>query len=180
MKGIFWNSRGLRDLAKSSFLLDTSGEQNLDFIALLETGRYDFTSHELSHFCGEKNFLWSWTSPRGRSGGILVGVNLDTFDVGNIVHGDFHVKFKLRNKLDNFEWILISIYGAAQNEHKESFLPELVNTCSVESLPLMVGGDFNIIRSPSEKNNNRYEDRWPFLFNAVINSLDLRELQLSG
>jgi endonuclease/exonuclease/phosphatase family metal-dependent hydrolase len=45
---------------------------------------------------------------------------------------------------------------------------------------LKMGGDFNIIRSPREKNNTRYEDRWPFLFNAVINSLDLRELELSG
>lgn len=180
MKGILWKSTGLWDLAKSGFLLDTSNEQNLDFIALLETGRNDFTSLELSHFCGEKNFFWSWTSPRGRSGGILVRVNLDTYDVGNIVHGDFHVKFKLQNKSDNFEWILISVYGAAQSEHKESFLRELVNTCSVESLPLMVGGDFNIIRSPSEKKNNRYEHRWPFLFNVVINSLDLRELELSG
>ena len=41
-------------------------------------------------------------------------------------------------------------------------------------------GDFNIIRGPNEKNNDRYDDRWPSLFNAVINSLDLRELELSG
>jgi endonuclease/exonuclease/phosphatase family metal-dependent hydrolase len=44
----------------------------------------------------------------------------------------------------------------------------------------MVGGDFNIVRSPSEKNNLRYNDRWLFLFNVVINSLDLRDLELSG
>ena len=42
------------------------------------------------------------------------------------------------------------------------------------------GGDFNIIRGPNEKNNDRYDDRWPSLFNAVINSVDLRELELSG
>ena len=43
-----------------------------------------------------------------------------------------------------------------------------------------MGGDFNLIRSPNEKNNDRYDDRWPFLFNAVINSRDLREIELSG
>jgi hypothetical protein len=47
-------------------------------------------------------------------------------------------------------------------------------------VPLLVGGDFNIIRNQKEKNNNRYNDRWSSLFNAVINSLDLRELELSG
>jgi hypothetical protein len=53
-----------------------------------------------------------------------------------------------------------------------------VNTVSNETNPVLVGGggDFNIIRSPNEKNNPRYDNRWPFLFNAVINSLDLREL----
>ena len=43
-----------------------------------------------------------------------------------------------------------------------------------------MGGDFNIIRGPNEKNNDRYDDRCPSLFNVVINSLDLRELELSG
>ena len=44
MKGLFWNSRGLRDLAKSNFLNDTSQENHLDFIAILETRRDDFTT----------------------------------------------------------------------------------------------------------------------------------------
>ena len=44
----------------------------------------------------------------------------------------------------------------------------------------MLGGDFNIIRGPGEKNKDSYDDRWPSLFNAVINSLDLKELELSG
>jgi endonuclease/exonuclease/phosphatase family metal-dependent hydrolase len=43
-----------------------------------------------------------------------------------------------------------------------------------------VGGDFNIIRNRSEKNNDRFEERWSFLFNAVIDSLDLREIEMSG
>jgi hypothetical protein len=43
----------------------------------------------------------------------------------------------------------------------------------------MVGGDFNIIRRRKEKNNNRYDDRWPFLFNVVINNLNLREIEPS-
>ena len=36
MRGLFWNSRGLADLAKRRFLADTSVEQQLDFIALLK------------------------------------------------------------------------------------------------------------------------------------------------
>lgn len=51
--------------------------------------------------------------------------------------------------------------------------------CSHETLPILIGGDFNILRSPNDKNNNNYDDRWPFLFNAVIDGLNLRELDMS-
>lgn len=44
----------------------------------------------------------------------------------------------------------------------------------------MIGGDFNIKRGPHEKNNANYNDRWPFLFNAIIDAFNLRELELSG
>jgi hypothetical protein len=113
------------------------------------------------------------------SGGILVGINKDKFDVFDIKHGNFVLKFKLCNKEDNFEWKMLAVYGVAQESEKESFLSELARMCDNESLPLLVGGDFNIIRNQSEKNNNRYNDRWPSLFNDVINGLDLRELELS-
>ena len=38
MKGIFWNSRGLGDLAKHRFLSDLVKEEQISFIALSETG----------------------------------------------------------------------------------------------------------------------------------------------
>ena len=52
MRGIFWNSRGLKDLAKRRFLADASLEHHLDFIALYETGRGNFTPHFLSTLSG--------------------------------------------------------------------------------------------------------------------------------
>ena len=48
MKGIFWNSRGLKDLAKRRFLAEASIEHRLDFIALSETGRDNFSPQFLN------------------------------------------------------------------------------------------------------------------------------------
>jgi hypothetical protein len=45
---------------------------------------------------------------------------------------------------------------------------------------MMLGGDFNILRNREEKNSDNYNPRWPFIFNAIIESLDLREIVLSG
>jgi hypothetical protein len=36
------------------------------------------------------------------------------------------------------------------------------------------------MRSKEDKNNDNFNPRWPFMFNAIIDSLDLRELSLSG
>jgi exonuclease III len=70
----------------------------------------------------------------------------------------------------------VAVYGSPQPDQKENFLAELVRMCSHENLPLLMGGDYNILRNPSEKNNSNYSTRWPFLFNAVIDGLNLKEL----
>jgi hypothetical protein len=133
-----------------------------------------------SKTCVLEEFLWHCNEPRGRSGGILLGIDLDVYDIGTIDEGDFYVKFHLCNKNNRFKWALVAIYGPTQDNFKESFLSGLVNMCRHEALPIMLGGDFNIIRKPDEKNNDRFDHQWPFLFNAVMDSLDLWELEMSG
>ena len=102
MKGIFWNSRGLADLAKRRFLAETTIEQKLDFIALLEIGRDNFTSQFLGTLSRGIDFDWHCLPPRGRSGGIVLGVICEMLEVINVVRGDFAVKFWVRLKLDGY------------------------------------------------------------------------------
>ena len=111
---------------------------------------------------------------------MLVGVNSTTLHVNNVSHGDRCVKFKLRSRSDGFEWSLVSVYGAAQDDKKHEFLAELSRICQDDTQPMLVGGDFNIIRRKEDKNNDNFDPRWPFMFNAIIESLDLREIALSG
>jgi hypothetical protein len=142
---LFWNSRGLSDFAKTRFLRESSIEHDLTFIALLETGKQDFSQGSLNNFSGGKNFVWHWTAPRGRSGGMLLGVNIDRLDVGSIEDGDFFVKFRVRDRRSDFKWVLVAVYGAAQPEFKESFLTELVQACREESLPTFIFFTGNIV-----------------------------------
>jgi hypothetical protein len=143
-------------------------------------GRKGFTDAVLRNLCGGKNFLWHCKEPRGCSGSILLEIDLDSFDIGAIDEGDFYIKFHLCNKDNSFKWALVAIYGPTQDNLKEQFLTKMVNLCSHERLPILIGGDFNMLRNPSEKNNDNYEHRWPFLFNSVIDGLNLRELEMSS
>jgi hypothetical protein len=79
-----------------------------------------------------------------------VGVDLDTFDIGAIDEGCYYVKFHLCNKDANFKWALVGVYGPDQNPQKEKFFIELVHMMSHEKLPILMGGDFNILRHAQE------------------------------
>jgi hypothetical protein len=37
-----------------------------------------------------------------------------------------------------------------------------------------------LLRFPCEKSRGSFENHWPFLFNAIIDSLDLREVSMIG
>jgi hypothetical protein len=180
MKGSFWNSDGFKDPAKHHFVRETIFEHKLDFFAILETGRDNFSTPFLNNISGGQDFQWYCLPPIGRSGGILIGINSALLTVQRVVAGDRCVKFFVESKADHFRWALVAVYGAAQDEHKPEFLAELVRICEEEPLPILVGGDINIIRRKEEKNNDNFNTRWPFLFNAIIESLDLREIALSG
>jgi hypothetical protein len=110
----------------------------------------------------------------------LLGADLDVFDIGAIDEGDFYVKLMLRDKSDGFKFALYGVYGPVQQNRKEVFLSEMAHICSKESLPFVIAGDFNIMRHPDDKNTDNFNTRWPNLFNAVIETLQLKEFVMSG
>ena len=180
MRGMFWNSRGLSDLAKHKHVIDCVHEHGLDFVAISEAGKCDFRPNVLEHLSGGFDYTLHSLPARGRSGGILLGIQTTTMDLLAFSTGEFHIKFHLRNRADNFTWTLVAVYGAAQDEYKSAFLRELVNLAKNNPQPMLIGGEFNILRYQEEKNNDYFDTHWPFLFNDVIDNLDLREAIMSG
>jgi hypothetical protein len=93
MKEFFWNSRGLGDLSKHNYLSSLVREQHLDFLAIMETGSDSFSKFTLRHLSGGVDFLWHTMPPRGRSEGVILGINPTCFDIGAIDEGDFYTRF---------------------------------------------------------------------------------------
>jgi len=89
MKGIYWNSRGLSDLAKYRYISEAIREQNLDFVAVMETGKKDMSRVNLNRLSGGADYIWHCLPPRGRSGGILLGINALNLELSLIVEGSF-------------------------------------------------------------------------------------------
>jgi hypothetical protein len=95
MNGMFRNSRGLHDLAKHSHIVDCCKDYNLDFIAISETGKCNYSQSLLNRLSDGLDFEWFSRPPRGRSGGLLVEVRLDTMDVLASSDGEYDIKLTI-------------------------------------------------------------------------------------
>jgi hypothetical protein len=56
-------------------------DHNLDFVAISETRRRDFSQTLLDRLSGGLEFEWTSQPPRGWSGGIVLGVRADTMEI---------------------------------------------------------------------------------------------------
>ena len=69
---------------------------------------------------------------------------------------------------------------AADHRRLASFLDELRRKVTAAQLPVVVGGDFNLLSSPDDKKNDRLNLPRMQMFNDCIADLGLRELERTG
>jgi hypothetical protein len=75
---------------------------------------------------------------------------------------------------------MVTVYGPAQHERAQDFIVELSRKCLVASLPLVFGGDFNLIRSREEKSSGQVNQSLIDRFNMFIDCQQLQEINRSG
>jgi exonuclease III len=107
-------------------------------------------------------------------------VNLDRFEVLNFIEASFSVNAIVQDKKIKRTLSLVTVYGPAHEENRESFLTELSQICSSKKHPMLLGGDFNILRFSSDKNKSFIGNKATDLFNWVINTHELRDILLNG
>jgi len=57
--------------------------------------------------------------------------------------------------------MLINVYGPVQDDRKPDFLQELIDKIKSTPLPLIVGGDFHLVRRIEDKSSgNVNHDLW--------------------
>jgi hypothetical protein len=86
----------------------------LDFIGIQETQLESFRESWLDQLCARQNFFWHVAASTGKSEGILVGVRTDKYNVTEVEQGFHFVKLLIIDKITNFKWNLVVIYGADQ------------------------------------------------------------------
>ena len=56
-------------------------------------------------------YLWKWIPSRGKSGGILSGINTDLMDVGGFCEENYILQLDLWDKQLKQKWNFLNVYG---------------------------------------------------------------------
>ena len=92
MAGVFWNARGLGEPEKRRFLKKIISDHALEFICIQETKKTDFSDPWLASIGGRFTFVWLWQPSVGASGGLLMGVREDLFEVDTCTASRFFTR----------------------------------------------------------------------------------------
>jgi hypothetical protein len=111
---------------------------------------------------------------------MLMGIRDDVFEVGATDQGSFFLSAILYHRESQFKFEMIGVYGPADHTRLIQFLVDLENKVQRSSFPVVVLGDFNLIRGAQDKNNSNIN--WPLVnaFNETIARLALREVARPG
>lgn len=119
-------------------------------------------------------------SGQGSFWGLLSGVNLEHFEVEDSCLGTYSLSILVRNRLSNHRFWFVNVYGPAQHNLSAEFIEELQDICNNATFPILMGGDFNLIRNNFERNHGVGDPQLMELFNNFIASCHLKEIYRSG
>ena len=94
--------------------------------------------------------------------------------------GHFLVSCKFKNVGDQFEWAFTGVYGPNLNKRRRLMWEELTRLISWWDLPWCLGGDFNIIRYPSEQLGATSYSQAMYGFSNFISLHGLMDIPMVG
>jgi len=151
-----------------------------DFVGLQETMKKNYTDKFFRQIDPGREFEWHWIRSVGKSSGVLCGVRMERFEVKKVVVGEYTLVAHVYDKKIKKELTIATVYGPTHEDKKEAFITELSQLCSSQNQPLLIGGDFNIMRFSDDKNKSFLGNKFTDLFNWVINTHGMRDVDLNG
>ena len=94
---------------------------------------------------------WAVQESEGASGGILIMWDRRVVEVQDCAKGQYSICCRFKNIQDQVEWAFLGVYGPNADVDRGILWEELAVIHSWWGVPWCIGGDFNVVRFPSEK-----------------------------
>lgn len=176
---LVWNIRGLNKRARRDSVRKVVDSCRPAVVCLQETKLAHISLWDVMSILGRDFKKFVFLPAQGTRGGILVTWRDGVFeaDVWRIQRHSVSVKFKSG---DEHVWWFTGVYGAHQDAEKIAFLDEIREVRANCGGPWMMAGDFNMIYSTDDKNNENLNRAMMGRFLRLVNDLELKEIPLMG
>lgn len=176
---LIWNVRGLNDRGRRDNLRKVVDDFRPSVVCLQETKLNHISERDVISFLGRDFSEFVFLPAQHTRGGILIAWRDQSFSVEHHFVHRFSVSVLL-NSSTGSPWWLTGVYGPKRDEDKLSFLAELREVRSSCPGPWMIAGDFNMIYSSEDKNNDNVNRVMMGRFRRFVNDLELKEIPLLG
>ena len=178
LKLFSWNVRGANNPNKRNVIRNFITSQRVDLVCLHETKLQKLSSANARSFGVGKLVEWRAVEAEGPVGGILVFWDTRKLELVEAEIGQFSVPCMFKNVEDGFQWAFTGVYGPVKRCKRELFWEELGSVKGLWEGPWCIGGDFNVVLSPNDRNLDCRLSPSMRRFNEVLNELGLRDLPL--
>ena len=179
-KILFWNIRGINSQEKWDAIRSKINESACQVLCLQETKRELFDNFYIRKFCPRSLDKFVFSPSVGNSGGLLTIWNSSIFEGALVQSNSYALTVKLSCRIDNTSFHLTNTYGPSNPMQKHGFITWLTNLDTNGFDDWVLGGDFNLIRSPKNRNKPGGDTIEMNMFNNLISDLDLFEIPFSG
>jgi exonuclease III len=148
---VSWNVRGLNDKDKRLRMRNLIRTWKADIICLQETKMAAINRRVIQSLWGNQHVDWIILGSNGTARGVLLMWDKRVVEKVDEAASYYSLSCKFRNVQDQFEWIFTGVYGPNLDGERGLLWEELLGLLSWWDAPCCIGGDFNVVRFPSEK-----------------------------
>ena len=180
IKLLSWNVRGANNPNKRNVIRNFITSQRVDLVCLQETKIQEMSLVVARSLGVGRVSEWRAVEAEGTTGGILVFWDTRKLELVETEIGHFSVTCMFKNVEDGFLWAFTGVYGPVKRSKREMFWEVLGALKGLWEGPWCIGGDFNVVLSPNDRNLEGGLSHPMRRFNEVVNELGLRDLPLQG
>lgn len=174
-----WNVRGLGDTQKCDKVLTELIDAKPHIVALQETKLSSLTPSKIRSFLPSHLDSSLYNASLRTTGGILTAWDSSQFTQISCLTRRYSNSVTLALVADGTQFCLTNVYATATAPEKPAFLAELQEIVPTPDVPWIIMGDFNLIRTAADKNNNNFNRAEAAGFNDAIDNIGQLEIPLT-
>ncbi|KAG9458670.1 hypothetical protein H6P81_003178 [Aristolochia fimbriata] len=143
--------KGLGSASKRALVRETLRKNKTKLALLQETKLSQITSALARDIWYQRRPTYIEIGAMGSSGGLVAFWDCRELELIQSEAGNYTLALKFKELTKDTVWTVLVVYGPTAAAQRQEFWDEIAALISLWDLPWMLGGDFNVIRFPTEK-----------------------------